>query len=328
MTVKRALIIGVTGQDGAYLAANLLGRNYEVVGSSRSNHPELAGLTYLGIAEQVKMVQLDPNCREQIERLLRSFKADEVYNLSGQSSVGRSFEAPELTFDSIASAQHVLLDVVSQYSHECKVLNAGSGECFGSIKIGEKSRVDDPYQPLSPYAAAKVASADITSYYRKVSGLFACTAFLFSHESPLRKEQFVTRKIVDYVVDISVNPNKSQKLELGNLDIVRDWGFAGDYVEAMIGMLQNPTPDDVIVATGRSHSLEEFIQQAFSTTGLNWQDHTVSSNALLRKSDIHYSCGDPEQASNLLGWRAKTAFPQLVEMLVNARREFAQIQSS
>lgn len=314
----RALIIGVTGQDGAYLSRHLLNRGYEVWGTSRSQQPNLAGLRSLKIlGDQVRVVRLDPLSRPQLDDLLSHFKPEEIYNLSGQSSVGRSFDAPDVTFDSIVDAHHALLQAVSNNSAGSRVFYANSGDCFGGIETGQKSRIGDSFYPCSPYAAAKVAAADLSRFFRDSKGLFICNGFLFNHESPLRNEMFVTRKIIDYVVQHG--PDTSAKLQLGNIEVFRDWGFAGDYVDAMSRTLQLDAPEDFVIASGSSHSLASFVQKAFETKGLNWRDYTATSDAFLRKSDIYYSCGDPDKAHKRLGWKASTTFEQLVRLLIDSR---------
>lgn len=314
---RRALIIGVTGQDGAYLSEHLLAQGYEVSGTSRSENPDLTRLRYLRVDNRVNVLRLDPLSRVELDSLLTAFVFDEIYNLSGQSSVGRSFEIPDASFDSIAQAHHMLLQSVASHAAGARIFYANSGDCFGGIEIGEKSRIGDAFRPCSPYAAAKVAAAQVSEYFRQSKDLFVCNGFLFNHESPLRSKMFVTRKVVDFLV--SFKSGAERKLQLGNVEVYRDWGFAGDYVDAMSRMLRADIPEDFVIATGTSHSLATFVEKSFESVGLDWRDHTTTSDALLRKSDIYYSCGDPTRAQAVLGWKAKTDFEQLVKRLVDAR---------
>jgi len=312
-----AVILGITGQDGAYLARRLLHDGYRVFGTSRSIAADVSGLDYLGIKSQVTVMQLTPASKEELTDFLCQLKPVEIYNLSGQSSVGLSFSQPDRTFESIASAHIRLLEVVRDCGLQCRIFNAGSGECFGAIEAGQKSRAGDPFQPLSPYAVAKVAAAQMTEYFRENHGLFACTGFLYNHESPLRKEQFVTCKIVDAAVRIF--QGSSDPLHLGNIEVFRDWGFAGDYADAMVRMLRHPQPVDLVIASGRAVSLAHFVELVFRAVDLDWRDHTETSASLLRKSDIAYSCGDPDPASQYLQWSATLSLEDVVDMLVKAR---------
>jgi GDPmannose 4,6-dehydratase len=241
---------------------------------------------------------------------------DEVYNLAGQSSVGLSFEQPVETLESIATGTLNLLEAIRFTGAPIRFYNAGSSECFGDI--GDRAADEmTPFRPRSPYAVAKAAAFWEVANYREAYGLFACSGILFNHESPLRPQRFVTQKIVAAACQIA--QGSSQQLHLGNLSIVRDWGWAPEYVEAMYLMLQQETPDDYAIATGESYSLEEFVAQAFAAVGLNWHEHVVTDSSLLRPTDLAISRGNPAKAKKKLGWQAQYKMQDIVRMMVEAR---------
>lgn len=314
--MKTALISGASGQDGAYLARLLLEKGYRVYGASRDAQScSFANLQRLGIREQVRTLSLAVNDFRSVLQALQSTEPDEVYNLAGQSSVGLSFEQPVETLESISAAALNFLEAIRFTGRDIRFYNAGSSECFGDTG-GGRADEETPFRPRSPYAVAKASAHWIVANYREAYTLFACTGILFNHESPLRPERFVTGKIIAAACRIAAG--SQEQLQLGNMDIRRDWGWAPEYVEAMYMMLQQELPQDYVIATGTSRSLEEFVALAFEGVGLNWQDHVVSDPALLRPADIREGCGNPERAGRELGWRADFALEDVVRDMIGA----------
>lgn len=312
----KALICGVSGQDGGYLAKLLLGKGYEVVGTSRdAQTASFANLVRLGICERVQLESMAPHDFRSVLQVLRKTEPDEVYNLSGQSSVGLSFDQPVETLDSIIAGTLNLLEVIRFLGRPIRFYNAGSSECFGDTGPQGASE-ETPFRPRSPYAVAKAAMYWLVANYREAYRLHASTGILFNHESPLRPARFVTRKIVAAACRIA--QGSTEKLTLGNVQIRRDWGWAPEYVEAMWRMLQCEVAEDFVIATGESHSLEEFVAAAFTRVGLNWQDHTVISQALLRPTDLREGRGIAAKAERVLAWKAHARMPQVVDMMVEA----------
>lgn len=315
--MKRALIIGISGQDGAYLAEFLLGKGYEVHGTSRDHEVgTFRNLERLGIKDRVSLTSMVTSDFRSVLTALQKAEADEIYNLAGQTSVGMSFAYPVETFDSILIGTMNLLECIRLLKHTVKFYNAGSSEVFGNITL--PATEDTPFHPRSPYATAKAAAHYAVTNYREAYGLFACTGILFNHESPLRPERFVTRKIVVGAVRIAAR--QAQKLELGNLDVHRDWGWAPDYVEAMWQILQHKEPSDFVIATGRMHSLADFVEKVFAAVGLEASRHVSSDSSLLRPLDLKYSVGDPSKAERLLGWKATVSFEEMIDRLVRAEQ--------
>lgn len=315
---KRALIIGVSGQDGAYLAQRLLEKGYKVWGTSRDHEvASFANLHRLGIKGDVELVSMIASDFRSVLTVLQRAQADEIYNLAGQTSVALSFEYPVETFDSILIGTMNLLECIRLLKRPTKFYHAGSSEAFGNTF--QAANEQTPYRPRSPYATAKSASHYATTNYREAYGLYACTGILFNHESPLRPARFVTSKIVSTAVRIA--GGSPEKLALGRLDVCRDWGWAPDYVEAMWRMLQEDEADDYVIATGEEHSLQEFVTEVFSQLGLDWRDHVERSESLLRPSDIERSYGDPSKAKEKLGWEAKHRFREVIRLLVEAERQ-------
>lgn len=313
--MKRALITGIGGQDGAYLAKLLLEKGYEVHGSSRgAQTAAFAGLAKLGIREQVKTLSMAPSDYRSVVTTLGQVQPHEIYNLSGQSSVGLSFEQPVATMESVLGATMNLLEAMRSLGGGMRLFNAGSGECFGETGAVPANEAT-PFRPHSPYAVAKSAAHWLVSNYREAYGLFACTGILFNHESPLRPERFVTQKIVQVARRIAAG--SKEKLELGNTRVVRDWGWAPEYVEAMYLMLQQERADDYVVATGESVSLEDFIRFTFEHLGLDWKEHVVANQALLRPLDIVESRAHPAKAARILGWTARTRVRDVVARLAS-----------
>lgn len=314
--MKKVLICGVSGQDGAYLAQLLLGKGYEVYGTSRDAQVgSFNNLVRLGISEQVKVMSMATNDFRSVLQVLSRVQPDEIYNLSGQSSVGLSFDQPVETLESIAIATLNLLEGMRFMRLGGRLYNAGSSECFGdtgSLAANE----DTPFRPRSPYAVAKSTAHWEVANYREAYGLFACTGILFNHESPLRPERFVTQKIVRAACRIAAG--SQERLRLGNLDVQRDWGWAPEYVMAMWQMLQQDQPEDFVIATGETNSLEDFVATAFSCVGLDWHEHVDIDQNLLRPSDLKISRADSSRAREKLGWIASLRMRDLVIQMVES----------
>jgi len=307
----------VSGQDGAYLAQWLLGKGYDVHGSSRDAQTHgFTNLHRLGIADQVRLHSMAPNDFRSVITTLTRVEPDEVYYLAGQSSVGLSFEQPMETFESIQLGTLNVLEAIRFANPAIRFYHAGSSECFGNTDA-QGADENTPFQPRSPYAVAKAAAVWTVRDYRESYGLFACSGILFNHESPLRPTRFVTAKIVDAAYRIA--KGEIDTIELGNLDIVRDWGWAPDYVEAMWLMLQQPTPQDFIIATGESMRLRDFVDEAFAAFSLDANAHLSMNKALKRPNDLAHSQGNPSRARQALGWRARISGKALVKRLCEAR---------
>lgn len=315
--MKKALICGISGQDGAYLTQFLINKGYIVCGTSRDAQiSSFRNLVYLGIKDLVKLESMALNDFRSVLQVLTKIQPDDIYNLAGQSSVGLSFEQPVETLESIATGTLNLLEAIRFLGVPIKLYNAGSSECFGDT--GEiAADQTTPFRPRSPYAVAKATAFWEVANYREAYGLFACSGILFNHESPLRPERFVTQKIVAGACRIAQGSN--EKLYLGNIQIQRDWGWAPEYVEAMYLMLQQEQPDDYVIATGESSSLEEFVAAAFASVNLDWREHVVIDNSLLRPTDLAVGRGNPVKAKNKLGWQAKYKMQDVVQMMVKAR---------
>ena len=315
---KKALICGVSGQDGAYLAKSLLEKGYLVCGTSRdAQMSSFQNLVRLGIWEQVKLESVALNDFRSVLQVLMKIEPDEVYNLAGQSSVGLSFEQPVETLESIATGTLNLLEAIRFTNAPIKFYNAGSSECFGDIGDHAADEIT-PFRPRSPYAVAKSAAFWEVANYREAYGIFACSGILFNHESPLRPQRFVTQKIVAAACQIAGGDHSV--LRLGNTSIQRDWGWAPEYVEAMYLMLQQKEPEDYVIATGESHSLAEFAAEAFTCVGLNWQDFVVNDNSLLRPTELAFSRANPAKARDNLGWKSQFKMADVVRMMVADRQ--------
>lgn len=298
---KIALICGISGQDGAWLAQLLLGKGYRVIGTARdAQMSSFENLKRLGIFEQVNTVSMSLVDFRSVLHVLSETLPDEVYNLAGQSSVGLSFEQPVETLESHAIGTLNLLEAVRFLKKPIRFYNACSGECFGSLDPNASANESTAFRPKSPYAVAKTAAFWEVANYRDSYGIFACSGILFNHESHLRPERFVTQKIISAACRIA--SGSQERLKLGNIKIKRDWGWAPDYVDAMWRMLQQEGPDDFVIATGKSYSLEEFVNQAFRCVGLNWQNYVVIDNSLFRPLEAMNSCGCPDKARDKLDW--------------------------
>lgn len=318
-TVKRALIFGVSGQDGAYLSRLLLDRGYEVHGVSRDAESQpFHRLIALGIRDRVITHSAAARDFRELLQLIDGIRPDEIYNLAGQSSVALSFSQPVETMDSIAQATLVMLEVIRYLKLPVRLYNSASSECFGDMPPGTASDESTPFFPRSPYAMAKAAAHWTTVNYREAYGIHACSGILFNHESPLRSERFVTRKIVTAAAQIAAGSRR--RVTLGRLDVSRDWGYAAEYVEAIWRMLQRDEPEDFVIGTGESHTLEELTAAVFAQFNLDWQDHVDIDPSLFRASEITHSRSNPEKARRVLGWEAKTKFGELVKLLANAAR--------
>ncbi|AXI54118.1 GDP-mannose 4,6-dehydratase [Sulfitobacter sp. JL08] len=318
MSQKTALICGISGQDGAYLAQLLLQRGYRVVGTSRdASNNRFSNLHALGISDQVETISMSHVDFRSVAQAIKTAEPDEVYNLAGQSSVGLSFQQPVETLDSIAVGTINLLEALRFTNSSARIYQASSSECFGNTE-GQAADEDTPFHPRSPYATAKAAAHWTVANYRDAYGLHACSGILFNHESPLRPERFVTRKIICGVVRIA--RDGGGELHLGALSIARDWGWAPEYVEAMWRMLQSDTPRDYVIATGQSHSLRDFCHAAFAELDLEMENHVVSDASLLRPSEISVSTGNPDRATRELGWTAKTDMAGVIQKLIAAER--------
>lgn len=314
--MKTALICGISGQDGAYLAKLLLEKGYVVYGASREVQiASFSNLIRLCIKDQVKIESVALNDFRSVLQVLMKVKPDEIYNLAAQSSVGLSFQQPVETMESISLGSLNLLEAIRFVERPIKFYNAGSSECFGETGLLPANE-STPFQPRSPYAVAKAAAFWKTANYREAYNLFACTGILFNHESPLRPERFVTQKIVTAACRIAAG--KQNNLHLGNLSIQRDWGWAPEYVEAMWLMLQQEKPDDFVIATGHTYSLEQFVEQAFTAVGLDWCKYVVSDTSMLRPTEIMLGKADPSKAKRQLGWEARLVMPDVVRLMVKA----------
>lgn len=314
--MKKALICGVSGQDGAYLAQLLLGKGYQIWGTSRDAQvANFSNLELLGIKEQVHLLSMAQSDFRSVLNTLTRSDPDEVYFLSGQSSVGLSFDQPAESIDSTVNGVLNLLEAIRFLGKEIKLYNASSSECFGEVLSGQSSDELSPFRPRSPYGVAKSSAHWLVTNYRESYDLFCCNGILFNHESPLRPGRFVTRKIVSTACRIKAG--SGERLELGRLEIARDWGWAPDFVEAMWRMLQADFPNDYVIATGKTHTLEDFVSQVFSTLGLKWQEHVDLNASLFRPSEIINSAGNPLKAYEKLGWKTQTTFSQLIEKLIS-----------
>ncbi len=317
MTAPRALITGVTGQDGSYLAEFLLAKGYEVYGmvrrASTENFERLEP-----IRARLHLVQADLLDPMSLITLLEEIHPRELYNLAAQSFVPTSWAQPVLTaeFDAIGVTR--VLEAIRLVDRSIRFYQASSSEMFGKVREVPQTELT-PFHPRSPYGVAKVYAHHITVNYRESYGIFACSGILFNHESPRRGKEFVTRKVTDGVARIAAG--LADELHLGNLEAKRDWGFAGDYVEAMWLMLQQPEPDDYVVATGESHTVRELAELAFQRIGRDWRAHVREDATLKRPAEVDLLVGDASKARAVLGWRPKVTFPQLVEMMVDADRQ-------
>lgn len=320
---KRALITGITGQDGSYLAELLLAKGYEVYGLVRRlSVPNIENIAH--IMHKIEMISGDLMDEGSILEAVKRSKPDEVYNLAAQSFVKASWDQPLLTGEYTGLGVTRVLEALRVLKPDARFYQASSSEMFGKVtEVPQKETTR--FYPRSPYGVAKVYGHYITVNYRESFDMFACSGMLFNHESPRRGIEFVTRKIANGVARIALE--KQDTLELGNLDAKRDWGFAGDYVEAMWLMLQQDKPDDYVVATGQTHSIKEFVELAFKTVNIDSWEKYVKANdpRFVRPAEVDHLIGDASKAREKLGWAPKTSFPELVEMMVKAELQREQI---
>jgi GDPmannose 4,6-dehydratase len=317
VTRPRALITGVTGQDGSYLAELLMDKDYEVFGMTRRASTE--NIERIGhLINRVTLIQGDLLDPSSLDAALRSAEPTEVYNLAAQSFVPTSWNQPVLTAEFTALGVTRVLEAIRAVDPGIRFYQASSSEMFGKVREVPQNEMT-PFHPRSPYGVAKVYGHHITVNYRESYGLFAVSGILFNHESARRGLEFVTRKISDGVARIKLG--LADELRLGNLESKRDWGFAGDYVEAMWLMLQQDEPSDYVVATGEEHSVREFVEIAFEHAGLDWERHVVTDPAFLRPAEVDHLVGDASKARSALGWQPKVSFRELVEMMVDADLE-------
>jgi len=316
MSKPVALIFGISGQDGAYLTRLLLEKGYAVHGTSRDAEvTNFSNLTTLELRDKVTIHSAIPTDFHSVTQVIGQACPQEIYNLSGQSSVGLSFQQPVETLESIVKGTINILEAMRVSGPSIRLYNAASGEMFGEA-AADGADESTPFQPRSPYAVAKAAAFWEVVNYRVGYGLHACSGILFNHESPLRPTRFVTRKICTAAARIAAG--SGEKLVLGNLGIQRDWGWAPEYVAAMWAMLQQPIPEDFVIATGYCTSLVDFVSVAFETVGLDWRDHVYSDPALLRPSEISRGYGRPQKAAARLGWNASTTMPAVAVRMVSA----------
>ena len=316
MSKHIALICGISGQDGAYLAQFLLGKGYIVFGTSRdAQGSSFRNLDILGIREQVQCLSMAPEDFRSVLVALQKSNPDEIYYLAGQSSVGLSFEQPAETIQSITLGTLNILEGCRMMDKKIRLYQAGSSECFGDTD-GAPANEKTPFYPMSPYAVAKASAFWLVNNYRDAYGIFACTGVLFNHESPLRPTRFVTQKIIQTVKRIA--SGSSEKLSLGRLDIERDWGWAPEYVEAMWLMLQQEKPQNFVIATGTTMTLEHFVSTAFSQADLDWKMHVIQDPDLYRPTDLMISRADPSKAITQLGWRASTQAQDIIKKMYHS----------
>jgi GDPmannose 4,6-dehydratase len=316
---KSALITGITGQDGSYLAELLLNKGYRVYGlRRRTSTPIMENIEH--IADEIEFIEGDLLDQGSLISAIRRAKPDEIYNLAAQSFVGTSWDQAALTGQVTGIGVTNLLEAIRATDIGVKFYQASSSEMFGKV-VETPQTEKTPFYPRSPYGVAKVYGHWITVNYRESYDLFACSGILFNHESPRRGVEFVTRKVTQAVAKIKLGLQK--ELRMGNLDAKRDWGFAGDYVKAMWLMLQQEQPDDYVIATGETHTVEELVQIAFSHVGLNWQDYVVIDPKFIRPAEVDLLLGDPSKAKKKLGWKLEVGFEQLVKMMVESDLEKA-----
>ncbi len=317
---KKALVVGISGQDGSYLARFLVNKGYKVFGTSRDAQVSLFfNLKHLEIHQKIATLSMAVNDFRSVLQVLSDVLPDEIYNLAGQTSVSLSFDQPVETMDSISGGTLNILEAIRFLRKPMKYYNACSSECYGNtgaICADEST----PFRPCSPYSVAKATAFWLVNNYREAYNLFACNGILFNHESPLRPSRFVTKKIVATACRIATG--SKEKLHLGNIEISRDWGWAPEYVEAMWMMLQRDTPSDYIIATGETRSLKEFVCSVFSCFDLDWQKYIDIDATFLRPADIKKSCGNPDKAFRELGWRARYKMDDVVQDMVRYEYDY------
>jgi GDPmannose 4,6-dehydratase len=311
---KRAMITGITGQDGSYLSELLSEKGYQVYGMVRRSSVENFDRIE-HIKDQLHLIQGDLTDQSSLDEAIKTVKPDEVYNLGAQSFVPTSWNQPVLTADVDGLGVTRILEAVRKHKPDTKFFQASSSEMFGKVREVPQTETT-PFYPRSPYGVSKTYGHYITVNYRESYDIFACSGISFNHESPRRGLEFVSRKVTDGVARIKLG--LANNLPMGNLDAKRDWGFAGDYVKAMWLMLQQDRPDDFVIATGETHSVKELVQAAFSFVGLNWEKYVVVDRKLIRPAEVDSLVGSPAKARKKLGWKPEVSFKQLVEVMVDA----------
>jgi len=320
--MPKVLIFGISGQDGSYLSKYLLDLGYEVYGTSRDAQLQyFDNLKKLGVFEKVKLSSVAISDFESVYHSIQEISPDQIYNFAGQSSVGLSFDQPHETLESIVIGTLNILESIRLQGRRIILYNACSSECFGDTGASPADETTS-FQPKSPYATAKATIYWMVKNYREAYNILACSGILFSHESPLRPESFVTQKIIREAKEIS--QGNSQELRLGNIDIVRDWGWAPEYVEAMYLIMQQEEPDDFVVATGKSHSLKEFLSCVFSYFDLDWEEYVSIDESLYRPSDIMINRGNPSKVKEVLGWEAKFTLKDIVFAMIEEKHNHHQ----
>jgi GDPmannose 4,6-dehydratase len=310
----RALITGITGQDGSYLADFLLDKGYEVYGLVRRSSLEKFDRV-AHIADRLCFVEGDLTDQGSLDQAIQQIQPDELYNQAAQSFVPVSWNQPVLTGDVTGLGVLRVLESIRKHSPKTKLVQASSSEMFGKVQESPQSETTRFY-PRSPYGVAKVFAHHITVNYRESYGIFACSSICFNHESPRRGSEFVTRKVTQHVARIKLG--LADKLKMGNLEAKRDWGYAGDYIRAMWLMLQQPQPEDFVIATGETHSVQELLETAFSFAGLDWKKYVEIDPKLVRPAEVDCLCGDASKARKILGWRPEVNFQQLIKMMVES----------
>ena len=316
--MKKAFITGITGQDGSYLAELLLSKGYEVHGLDRrvafeNSTQRYSRINHLLLDNKVNLHYGDITDYPTLWKLIFKIQPDEIYHLAAQSHVKVSFEDEFGTFKNNIGGTHFILSVIKELKPDCKFYFAASSEMFGQVKSSPQDE-NTPFNPVSPYGISKVAGFELTKMYREAYKIFGCSGIFFNHESPRRGSEFVTRKITATAAKIKLGMEK--ELRLGNLEAKRDWGFAGDYVEAMWLMLQQEKPDDYVIGTGENHTVKEFVEVAFGVLGLDWQKYVVVDENFFRPLEVHALLANPEKAKKKLGWEPKTKFDDLVKIMV------------
>ncbi len=312
--MKKALVCGISGQDGAYLTKLLLEKGYQIIGTSRDTQStSFENLKKINVFDKISLENMSLLDFKSVHHVISKVNPDEIYNLAGQTSVAFSFEQPIETFESIMNGTLNILEAIRITNNKIKFYNAGSSESFGNTENGIITETNK-FQPVSPYGVAKAASFWQVDNYRNAYNLFSVTGILFNHESRLRHKKFVTKKIISAACKIK--NGSDEKLTLGDLSIKRDWGWAPEYVDAMWRMLQLETPQDFIIATGNSNTLENFVRTTFEHLNLDWRDHVVIDKNLFRPSDLRAGKAVPEKAENLLGWKAKVQMNELISILI------------
>jgi GDPmannose 4,6-dehydratase len=317
MYQKRALVTGVTGQDGAHLAKLLLDKGYKVFGVVRRvSNPNFWRMQHLGILNKLTLISADLSDQSSMHEAIKESGPDEIYNLAAQSFVGASFDQPLGSSIVNGIGPLTILEIVRHINRNIKVYQASTSELYGESGSDQISQNEEtPFKPNSPYALAKLFAFHAARIYRESYGLFASNGILFNHEGELRGLEFVTRKITNAVARIKLGLQK--ELVLGNLDAKRDWGYAPDYVEAMWKILQHDKPDDFVISTNETHSVKEFLQEAFNQVGLNWVDYVITSESHKRPFELYYLKGDNTKAKSVLNWEPKTTFKELVKLMVD-----------